>query len=191
MACHYRVAAPSAQVGQPEVTLGLIPGAGGSQRLPRLAGIAKAVEMCALGEPVNAGEALKFGIIDKIITGDLLQGAVAFAREIAARGEAPRKTRDRSDKLGDEKSNLPIFSAARELAQKKARGMTAPLKAIQAVEAATRLPFEEGCKKEAELFRECLFSDQSRALIHVFFGESEAAKIPGMPKEATIVEVRK
>src|SRR5206468_2919629 len=136
--------------------------------------------MCALGDPADAAEALKFGIVDKIIEGDLLKGAVAFARETVALGNAPPKTRERSNKLGDEKSNTPIFEAARALAQKKARGMMAPLKSIDAVKAATLLPFEAGCKREAELFRECLFSDQSRALIHVFFGEREVSKIPGI-----------
>jgi len=171
MACHYRIAAPDAQVGQPEVKLGLIPGAGGTQRLPRLAGIAKAVEMCALGDPLSASEALKFGIVDTVIEGDLLQGALAFAREVVAKGQAPPRTRERSAKLGDERSNAPIIVAARELAGKKARGTIAPLRAIAAVEAAAKLPFKEGLEREAELFRECLFSEQSKALIHVFFWE--------------------
>src|SRR5438876_4950622 len=96
MAGHYRLAVPSAQVGQPEVKLGIIPGAGGTQRLPRLAGVAKAVEMCAGGEPIPAAQALEFGIIDRLIEGDLLEGAKAFARELIARGEKPVKTRDRN-----------------------------------------------------------------------------------------------
>src|SRR5439155_19406181 len=191
MACHYRIAAPNAQVGQPEVKLGLIPGAGGTQRLPRLAGIAKAVEMCALGDPVSASEALKFGIVDTVIEGDLLQGALAFAREVVAKGQAPPRTRERSAKLGDERSNAPIIAAARELARKKARGMIAPLRAIAAVEAAAKLPFKEGLDRETELFRECLFSEQSKALIHVFLGEREVSKIPGVSKDTPTVEVRK
>src|SRR6476659_5969004 len=100
MACHYRVATPDAQVGQPEVKIGLIPGAGGTQRLPRLAGVAKAAEMCAGGEPVKAADALAAGILDKLIDGDLRAGAVAFAREVAAKGGPPRKTRDLTAKLG-------------------------------------------------------------------------------------------
>src|SRR6185436_6249614 len=107
MAFHYRVAAPSAQVGQPEVKLGIIPGAAGTQRLPRLAGVSKALEMCAFGEPIKASEALQFGIVDRIIEGDLLAGAVEFAREIISRGEAPPKSRERNEKLGDEQSNAP------------------------------------------------------------------------------------
>src|SRR4030095_8987958 len=180
-----------AQVGQPEVKLGIIPGAAGTQRLPRLAGIAKAVEMCAFGEPVKAGVALKAGIIDKIIEGDLLAGSVAFVREVLTSGETPRKSRERNDKLGKSDENTTIFENARTLAKKTRRGMTAPLAAIDAVEAATKLPFNEGCQREAELFRECLFSDQSKALIHVFFGEREVSKIPGLPKDAKTLEIRK
>jgi 3-hydroxyacyl-CoA dehydrogenase len=191
MAFHYRVAAPAAQVGQPEVKLGIIPGAAGTQRLPRLAGTLKAVEMCAFGEPVRAAEALEYGIVDLIIEGDLLGGAVDFARGIIAKNEEPPRTRDRNEKLGDEQANAQIFAAAREQARKTRRGQTAPLAAIDAVEAATRLSFEEGCRKEAELFRACLFGDQSKALIHVFFGEREVAKIPDVPKETPQIEIKK
>src|SRR6266581_739675 len=112
MAGHYRVAAPSAQVGQPEVKLGLIPGAAGTQRLPRLAGVAKAVEMCAEGNPVKAQDALQAGILDRLIDGDLLSGAVAFAREVA--GKPAPKTRERNDKLGTPEQNATIFEAARD-----------------------------------------------------------------------------
>jgi 3-hydroxyacyl-CoA dehydrogenase len=187
MAGHYRVAAPTAQVGQPEVKLGIIPGAHGTQRLPRLAGVAKAVEMCAEGNPVRASEALKLGIIDKLMEGDLLTGAVAFAREVA--GKPAPKTRERNEKLGTPEQNGPIFAAARETARKKARGQFAPLAAIDAVEAATKLPFDQGCEEERRLFTECLFSDQSKALIHVFFGEREVTKIPDVPKETSIIPV--
>jgi len=191
MAFHYRVAAPAALVGQPEVKLGIIPGAAGTQRLPRLAGIAKAVEMCAFGEPVKASEALKSGIVDQIVEGDLLAGAVTFVRELIAKGEAPRKVRERNDKLGDAQSNAPIFESARAQAKKTRRGMTAALAAIDAVEASTTMSFDEGCQRETELFRECLFSDQSKAMIHVFFGEREVAKIPGLPKETKTLDIRK
>ena len=189
MAGHYRVASPLAQVGQPEVKLGIIPGAGGTQRLPRLVGVAKAVEMCAEGKPVSAPEAAMLGLIDQLIEGDLLTGAVAFAREVADR-PAP-KTRERSEKLGTATDNASIFKAAREAAGKKQRGVKAPLAAIDAVEAATRLSFEEGCQTEAKLFTECLFSDQSKALIHVFFGEREVAKIPDVPKDTPVIPVNR
>ncbi|HSU59039.1 MAG TPA: 3-hydroxyacyl-CoA dehydrogenase NAD-binding domain-containing protein [Bryobacteraceae bacterium] len=187
MSGHYRVIAPTAQVGQPEVKLGLIPGAGGTQRLPRLAGVAKAVEMCASGEPIKAQEAVAVGIADRIIDGDLLEGALAFAREVA--GKLAPKTRERNEKLRD--ASPVIFSYARDEVKKRARGMTAPLAAIDAVEAATRLPFDEGCKREAELFNQCLYGPQSKALIHAFFGERTVAKIPGIPKDAKTYTIKR
>ena len=187
MACHYRVAVVNAQLGQPEVKLGIIPGAGGTQRLPRLVGVAKAVEMCAEGNPIPAHEALKLDLVDRLIEGDLLAGAVAFSHEIA--GKTIHKTRERNDKLGITAQNEPVFAAAREKARTKQRGMIAPLAAIDALEAATRLSFEEGCQVERKLFDECLFSDQSKALIHAFFGEREVAKIPDVPKETPTLPV--
>ncbi len=189
MAGHYRVASHDAQVGQPEVKLGLIPGGAGTQRLPRLAGVAKALEMCTEGKPVPAGEALRFGIIDRIIEGDLLTGSVKFAREIASH-TAP-KTRERDAKLGTEAENQSFITAARENVRKKYRGLLAPMAAIEAIEGATTLPFDQGCRQEQKLFRDCLFSDQSKALIHVFFGEREVAKIPDVPKETPVLPVRK
>src|SRR5713101_7847499 len=188
MAGHYRVAVPSAQVGQPEVKLGIIPGAAGTQRLPRLAGVAKAVEMCAVGDPIGAADALKAGVVDQIVESDLLQSAVAFARTKIGK---PRRTRDLNDKLGDEAGNTQAFAAARDNAKKKQRNLLAPQAAIKAVEAATKMTFDEGVKREAELFQECLFSDQSKALIHVFFGEREVAKIPGIPKDIAQIAVNK
>lgn len=195
MACHYRVAIGSAQVGQPEVKLGIIPGAAGTQRLPRLAGVAKAVELCAVGNPVKAAEAHALGIIDEVVAGNdaaaLQTGAIAFLRVRIASGEAPPKTRERNEKLGDEQTNAPIFAAARAQAQKSARGMLAPRAAIDAVEAATKLSWAEGCQREAELFKECLFSDQSKAMIHAFFGEREVAKIPDVPKDTPVIPIKK
>jgi len=187
MAGHYRVAAPNAQLGQPEVKLGIIPGAGGTQRLPRLVGVAKAVEMCAEGNPITAQEALKLGLVDHLIEGDLLPGAIAFARDIAAK--PPLKTRERNEKskLGVPEQNASVFAAAREKAHTKQRGMMAPLAAIDAVEAATKISFEEGCQVERQLFDKCLFSDQSKALIHAFFSEREVAKIPDIPKETALL----
>jgi 3-hydroxyacyl-CoA dehydrogenase len=187
MAGHYRVAVPGAQVGQPEVKLGIIPGAGGTQRLPRLAGVAKGVEVCAGGNPIKVEEAAKLGIIDRIIEGDLLAGAVAFARGVA--GKPAPKTRERKEKLGTAEQSAPIIAAARDAAKKKQRGLMAPLAAIDAVEAATKMSFEAGCQEEQRLFIECLNSDQSKALIHVFFGEREVAKIPDVPKETPTIPV--
>ena len=185
LSCHYRVAVASAQVGQPEVKLGLIPNAGGTQRLPRLTGMAKAAEMCAGGELVSAAEAARIGILDQLVDGDLLQGAIAFARQVIANGGLPCKTRDREIPPCDPQA----MSAIKHAFAKRARGLVAPQKAIEAVEAAS-LPFEEGIQREAELFSECLFSEQSKALIHVFLGEREVSKIPGIGKEVSKFPIR-
>ena len=191
MACHYRVGAATAQVGQPEVKIGLIPGAGGTQRLPRLAGVARAAEMCAAGNPDRRGRGTRRGILDRIVEGDLLAEATRFAREIVARGEPPRRTCDLTEKLGDPAANEAELATVRATVAARTPRLLAPLKAIEAVEAATTLPFAEGLKKEAELFRECLFSDQSKALIHVFFGEREVAKVPGIPRETPTLPIKR
>jgi 3-hydroxyacyl-CoA dehydrogenase len=191
MAGHYRVISPSAQVGQPEVKLGIIPGAAGTQRLPRLAGVTKAVEMCAFGEPVDAREAFALGIADAVIEGDhegdLLAGAIAFAREAAGRPHP--KTRERQQKLRD--ADPAIFEHARQQAARARRGQLAPLAAIDAVESAARLPFDAGCAHEAELFDRCLYSTQSKALIHAFFAERGVSKIPGVARDTPVHEIRR
>ena len=183
MAGHYRLIATSAQVGQPEVKLGLIPGAGGTQRLPRLAGVAKAVEMCALGASAKAQEAFAAGIVDQIVDGDLRAGGVAFAREAA--DKPIRRTSDQKIANAD-----PVtFSAAREQARKRWRGQAAPLAAIDAVEAAVKLSFVEGLNREAELFDECLRSPQSKALIYAFFAERAVTKIPGISSSTPTYDI--
>lgn len=187
MAGHYRVIAPQAQVGQPEVKLGLIPGAAGTQRLPRLAGPLKAAEMCAWGEPVQAAEAVASGIADLMIEGDLLEGALAFARKVAS--QPILKTRARNHRLQEVPPNA--FENLRIRVREVKRGYQAPLIAVDAVEAATRLPFEEGCQREAELFAQCLHATESRAMIHAFFGERTVAKVPGMGKSIKSKEIRR
>lgn len=191
MAGHYRVAEAHAQIGQPEVNLGIIPGAEGTQRLPRLVGVAAAVDLCVSGKPIRAPEALKLGLIDRIIEGSLLNGAIEFAREIVAKGAPLRKTRDLTDKLGTEWVDASIFSAGRDQARKTRRNMMAPLKVVDAIEAAVNLPFDEGCKKEREIFAECIASDQARALIHAFFAERAVAKIPDIPKDTPVYNIRR
>jgi 3-hydroxyacyl-CoA dehydrogenase len=190
MAGHYRVAVPDAQIGQPEVNLGIIPGAEGTQRLPRLVGVAAAVDLCVSGKPIRAPEALKLGLLDRVIEGDLLTGAVAFARELADQGGVLRKTRELTDKLGSEFVDASIFAAGRDQARKARRNMIAPLKAVDAIEAAVNLPFNEGCEKEREIFAECIASDQARALIHAFFAERAVAKIPDIPKDTAAYNIR-
>ena len=187
MAGHYRVIAPGGQVGQPEVKLGVIPGAAGTQRLPRLCGIPKALEMCSLGEPIGAKEALELGIVDRLIEGDLLAGAVSFAEEIASR--PIRKVRDRADRLAPPEG--AVVSRSRETAGKVRRGQTAPLAAIDAVIAAATLPFADGLAYERKLFEQCLHSVQSKALIYAFFGERAVGKIPDIGKDVKPLDIQR
>ena len=182
MSAHYRVSTPSARMGQPEVKVGLIPGAGGTQRLPRLVGVAKAVEMCAFGEPISAQEALALGLVDRIVADDLLEGAVAFARE--AIGQPMPRTRER-DVEPDSLETAP------GRAQRTRRGQQAPLAAIDAVEAATELSFEDGCSREAQLFDGCLRSTQSKAMIHAFFAERSVSKVPDVPAETRAFDIQR
>lgn len=177
MAGHYRVATSDALLGQPEVNLGIIPGAEGTQRLPRLVGIAKALDMCVTGRPLTSSDALASGLVDAITNGDLTAFAVAAARRLAADG-APVKTRERDDRLGTLAANAPLFDSARQLAAKVKRRQTAPLRVVDAIEAAATLPFEEGVGREREIFLECVRGEQARSLIHVFFAERAAAKGP-------------
>lgn len=179
MACHYRIAAPRTILGQPEVKLGLIPGAGGTQRLPRLAGVSRALEMIALGEPVNEHEALELGLIDAIAADGLLQQAVDFARTAAK----PRRTRDHNAKLLDPAQAESLAALVRESAIRKFKQQVAPLAALDAVLAACRLPFDGGLAAEARLFDECLRGPQSAALIHSFFAERAVSKVSGVARE--------
>jgi 3-hydroxyacyl-CoA dehydrogenase len=181
MAGHYRVATASALLGQPEVTLGIIPGAEGTQRLPRLVGIEKALDMCVSGRPLKAGDALAAGLIDAIVDNNLANVAVEFASRVASNTTHTR-TSERSDRLGHQDTNAPLFAAARDLARKTRRRQIAPLKVVDAIEAAGTLPFAEGCRRERELFFECVQSEQAKALIHVFFAERAAAKVKGLPR---------
>src|SRR6185312_4558759 len=161
MAGHYRVAAPNALLGQPEVNLGIIPGAEGTQRLPRLVGVARALEMCVSGKPIAAREALDAWLIDVIVEGDLVDGAVTFAETIATRSRV--RTSERQDRIGSTEANAPLFAAARQQAAKSRRKQLAPLKAIEAIEAAASLPFEQGRRRERELFFECVQGEQAKA----------------------------
>ncbi len=187
MSAHYRVCSPAARMGQPEVKVGLIPGAGGTQLLPRLVGVGKAVEMCAFGETISAQEALGLGLVDRIIAGDVLEGAVAFARE--AVGKPISRTRERDEKLRG--TDPAVFENARERARRSRRGQQAPLAAIDAVEAATKHSFADGCKREAELFDGCLRSTQSRAMIHAFFAERAVSKVPDVPAETQAFDIQR
>ena len=189
MAGHYRVAAPSAQVGQPEVKLGIIPGAAGTAEIAAAGGRRQGRRDVRVRRTDGREDGAGRGILDKIIDGDLLAGAIEFARGVA--GKLALKTRERNEKLQDAARNTAIFGLAREQARKTRRGQLAPLAAIDAVEAATRLNFSDGCDREAEIFRLCLFSIQSKALIHAFFGERAVSKIPDIPKDTKIYDIQR
>jgi 3-hydroxyacyl-CoA dehydrogenase len=187
MAGHYRVASPDASLGAPEVNLGIIPGAEGTQRLPRLVGLAAAVDMCVSGKPVRAPDALRLGLIDQVIEGELLAGAVRFAGKVA--GDPLRKTRERS--VSGAAESAAIIAAGRAQAGKIRRHQTAPLFVLEALEAAATLSFEDGCRKEREIVRKVLAGDQARAMIHLFFAERAVARVPGIPRDISVQPVAK
>ena len=175
LGCHYRVAVPSARVGFPEVLLGLLPGAGGTQRLPRLVGAERALDMMISGKPVNATAAAQAGIIDRLIEdGDLLEGAIAYARERVSRGESPRRIRD----LVVEPVGAEFFSEYRKRIARKTRGLMSPERIVRCVEASLEMPIDRALENERTLFFECMASPQSRALRHLFFAERQAVKPP-------------
>ena len=182
LSCHYRVASRETQVGQPEVALGFPPGAGGTQRLPRLAGVEKALAMIVDGTPIGATEAAEHGILDRVIDGDLREGAIAFAGERIASGPPHPLARDRTPALKDP----DIFAATRERLERRARGQRAPVACLECVELALELPFDEGIRKEREIFQECMASPESAALRHVFFAERAARRVPGIGKETQV-----
>ena len=188
LAAHYRIATPEARIGQPEVKLGIIPGAGGTQRLPRLAGVETALEMCAFGEPVGAHDGMRFGIIDRIAEGDLLARAIQFTKEVSRLG--PRPTREITSQIGTPASIASLIATCREKVRKTRKNLLAPMAAIEAIEAATTLPFDEGCRKEREVFERLLVSSQAKSLIHVFFAERAAGKIPGISKDSAVVPIQ-
>ena len=179
LSCHYRVADPRAKVGLPEVKLGLLPGAGGTQRLPRIAGPANALDAIVSGRHVGAKEALNWGVIDTIADGDLLDAAIALAEEKISDGS--RRTGDM--KIDASKYDQAFFDGFRKQVAKQTRGYYAPERCIQCVEAAVKLPLAEGLKRERELFMDCMANPQSRALQHVFFAERQVSRIPGISKE--------
>ena len=179
LACHYRCGTGEAVYGFPEVLIGIIPGGHGTQRLPRICGVEKALPLMVSGEFVPAKTALALGIIDEIVDGDLLDGAIAFAERIVAEGHPLRKIRD-------ETASVPtdgFYENFEKSIAKRARGHLAPYKIIEAAKAAVELPFEDGVELERKLFRECLESDQSKGLMNLFFGERTCTKIPDVPRD--------
>ena len=189
MACHTRVASPAASCGQPEVKLGLVPGAGGTQRLPRLAGIEAALDMIVFGDPVPADQALALGIVDEIIEDDLVAGAIAVAEKIVAGTIAAPTTPRRNAKLDAAKGDRAPFDEVRARVAKRRRGYSAPLRAIECIEAAVELSFADGLAREREVFLECMATDESKSMRHVFAAERAVRVIPDVPKDTPAAKV--
>ncbi len=182
LGCHYRIARKDAKVGLPEVKLGLLPGAGGTQRLPRLAGVAKALEMIVSGQPIGAAEAVAHRIVDELFEGDVAEAGLAYARRMLEEGRAPRRTGEQTAGL-EGADNAGLVAAKHAEVAKRMPGLFSPLRCIAAVEAATRLPLAEGLARERELFLECLNSPQRAALVHAFFAERQASRIADLPAD--------
>src|SRR6266481_4757189 len=191
LACHYRVGVKSARFGLPEVKLGILPGAGGTQRLPRVIGPQKALSMIVSGDPIGADEALKVGLIDEIVDGDLAAAGVAFAEKALNEKRPLKKIRDLDDKIALARGKPEIFAEFRKSVARQTRGFRAPENCIKAVEAAVNLPFAEGIKRERELFVELLNSPESKAQRYFFFAEREAAKIPDVAADTPAKEIKK
>ena len=195
LCAHYRVSVSSARFGLPEVNLGLLPGAGGTQRLPRLVGVPKALEMMTTGRHVSSAEAQAGGLVDEVISGDGLEelklAAVAFANKAVTEDLPLVRVRDRDDKVAEAKGNDQLFADFRKSIARKTRGFLAPEYNIQCIEAAANLPFDEGLKVEGKLFMELMTGPQSGAQRYYFFAERAANKIPDIAKDTPLIDVQK
>jgi 3-hydroxyacyl-CoA dehydrogenase len=191
LSAHYRIAVPSAKVGLPEVLIGILPGSGGTQRLPRLIGPKAAMEMIVSGRHVPAEEAKRLGVVDELVeeSGDLRAAAIAMARRVTDVRPLPR-IRDRDEKLAEAKADPGIFDAMRKSIARRARNQKAPYNCIAAVEAACSLPFEDGIRRERELFDELENSAEARALRYAFFAEREVAKLPDIPRDTPLRPIK-
>ncbi len=190
LGAHYRVANAGARVGLPEVKLGILPGAGGTQRLPRVVGVPMALQMITSGNPINAQKALEVGLVSEVIDGDLKAGAIAFAKKVVAEGKPLVKISDQTEMLQEAKDNPEIFDEFRKSIARKTRGFQAPENCIKAVQAAVELPFPQGLKRERELFMELMTGEQSISQRYFFFAERQAAKIPDVPKDTPLIDVK-
>lgn len=190
LGCHYRVATPTARLGLPEIKLGIIPGAGGTQRLPRIIGMEKALPMILSGEPIDAKEAHVLGLVDEIVEGDLAAAAVTFARRVATRRPLPR-IRDHDEKLKAVREDPKKFEELVAANTKRTRGLHAPAGAVEALRAAIERPIDEGLQTERDVFSRLVAGDQSRAQRYIFFAERDAAKVADMPRETKGRDVRR
>lgn len=188
LACHYRVASAKTRLGLPEVTLGIIPGAGGTQRLPRLTGVDAALKLITSGELAPAAKAQKLGYVDEVVDGDPLEAALAAAERLVASGTV-RRTMEIDDRLAEARANPAVFDDFAKTIAKKARGFDAPFACIEAVRAAVTLPGAEGLAKEREIFKGLVTSTQAASQRYAFFAEREVAKIPDVPKDTPVAEI--
>ena len=192
LTCHYRVAVPSAKCGLPEVNLGLFPGAGGTQRLPRIVGAQKALEMMTSGQHVPAKACLAMGLVDEVVDeGQLRAGAIAFAQKVVDEGRPLKRVRDLNDKMEADRAHPEIFADFRKANARKFRGFLAPEYNIRCIEAAVNLPFDEGLGVERKLFVELMSGSQSAAQRYSFFAERQAAKIPDVADDTPLIPVNK
>jgi 3-hydroxyacyl-CoA dehydrogenase len=194
LCAHYRVAVSTAKFGLPEVNLGLLPGAGGTQRLPRLTGVPKALEMVTSGRHIGTGEALECGLVDEVVDGDhaaLRAAAIAFAKRAVDENMPLARVRDRNEKVEEAKGNTELFANFRKSIARKTRGFLAPEYNVQCIEAAANLPFEEGQAVERKLFMELMTGPQSAAQRYYFFAERAANKVPGIDKTTPLVDIQK
>jgi len=188
LACHYRVAAPRAQLAVPEVKLGILPGAGGTQRLPRLIPVAEALRMIVSGDPVPSEKGKALGLVEEIAEGDLVAGALAYAGRLIAEGKGPRRIRDMAARLDNA---AQFFEQARAETAKSSRGYPAPLEIVTCVEAAVSRPFDEGIKIERERFEHLVNTTESKALRHMFFAERQTTKIPDVPEDTPVRPIKR
>jgi 3-hydroxyacyl-CoA dehydrogenase len=191
LCCHYRVAVESASFGLPEVKLGILPGAGGTQRLPRVVGVEKALSMMTSGNPIGANEALAAGLIDEIVSGDLTERAVAYAEEVVAQGRPLNKVRDSNHKLDVVKGKPEVFDDFRKGIARQTRGFLAPETIVQCVEAAVNRPFDEAIHFERKQFVKLVTSHHSIAQRYCFFAERQANKIPDVPRDTPQTPIHK
>src|SRR3990172_785098 len=188
LACHYRVAAPRAQLAVPEVKLGILPGGGGTQRLPRLIPVAEALRMITTGDPVPSEKGKTLGLVDEIAEGDLLAGGLAYANRVLAEGKGPRRIRDMTARLDNA---AQFFEQARIETAKASRGYPAPLAIVTAVEAAVSKPFDEGIKVERGRFEHLVTTTESKAMRHMFFAERQTTKIPDVPDDTPVRAIKR
>jgi 3-hydroxyacyl-CoA dehydrogenase len=189
LACHYRCALSSAQVGLPEVKLGLLPGAGGTQRVPRLTGVEAALDLMTTGTPIAAAQALNIGLIDKVVEGDLLSAALDFAKEVIAKGSALKRVSALA--VNKAEASAEFFVNYRKKLSKRFRGQEAPQRIVECVEAALNTSFDEGLKVERRLFVECMQSSQSAALQHMFFAQRMSSKVKDLPKDTQLKDIKR